>query len=74
MYPTYCLEKTCKINRIFVIGPGNKGSIPCRVIPKTQKLYLIRPCLTHSIIRYHSRVEWITPKKGAAPLLYILVL
>ena len=32
-------------------GPGDLCSIPSRVIPKTQKWYLMLPCLTLSIIR-----------------------
>ena len=40
----------CEINNlciVFVNGPGDKGSIPGRVIPKTQKWYLI-------LLAYHS--------------------
>ena len=29
--------------RVFTNGPGDKGSIPGRVTPKTQKLYLLLP-------------------------------
>ena len=28
------------MNRVFANGPGYKGSIPVRVIPKTQKMVL----------------------------------
>ena len=38
-------------------GPGDYSSILGRVIPKTQKWYLMSPCLTLSIIRYGSRVS-----------------
>ena len=38
-----------------------------RVIPKTQKWYLIPPCLTLSIIRYGSMLKWRYPGKGVAP-------
>ena len=38
-------------------GPGGRGSILGRVIPKTQKSYLMSPCLTLSILRYRSRVS-----------------
>ena len=44
--------------RVFANGPGDLGSIPGRVIPKTLKWNLIPPCLTLSIIRYGSRVKW----------------
>ena len=43
--------------RVFADGPVDGGSIPGRFIPKTQKWYLMPPCLTLSIIRYESRVK-----------------
>ena len=55
------------LDYVFANGPGDKGSIPYRVIPKTQKWYLISPCLTFSIIRYRSRIKWSNQKKGVAP-------
>ena len=53
--------------RVFANGPGNLCSIPSRVIPKTQKWYLMPPCLTLSIIRDGSRVKWGNPGKRVAP-------
>ena len=53
--------------RVFSNGPGDQRSIPGRVIPKTQKWYLMPPCLTLSIRRYGSRVKWGNPGKGVAP-------
>ena len=53
--------------RVFANGPGDLGSIPGRVIPKTQKMDLMPPCLTLNIIRYGSRVKWSNPGKGVAP-------
>ena len=44
--------------RVFTNGPEDLGSIPGRVIPKTQKWHLILPYLTLSNIRYVSRVKW----------------
>ena len=55
--------------RVFVNGPGDLGSIPGRVIPKSQKWYLMPPCLTLSIIRYVSRVKGVNPGKRLAPSL-----
>ena len=52
---------------VFANGPGDLGSIPGRVIPKTQKWYLMPPFLTLSIIRYGSRVKWSKPGKRVAP-------
>ena len=34
------------MSRVFANGPEDQGSIPGRVVPKTQKWYLIPPCLT----------------------------
>ena len=51
------------VSRVFANGPGDQGSIPSCVIPKTLKLYLIPPCLTLSNIRYISRVKWSNPGK-----------
>ena len=34
---------------------------------RLKKWYLMPPCLTLSIIRYRSRVEWSNPGKGVAP-------
>ena len=53
--------------RVFASGPGDLGSIPGRVMPKTQKWYLMPPCLTLSNIRYGSRVKWSNPGKGVPP-------
>ena len=58
------------MSRVFANGPGDQGSIPDRVILKTQKCYLMPPCLTLRILRYGSRVSGaihgvVTTKKGA---------
>ena len=42
---------------MFGNGPVDRGSIRGRVIPKTQKWYLMHPCLTLQIIRYVSMVS-----------------
>ena len=55
------------MSRVFTNGPEDRGSIPGRVIPKTQKCYLMPPCLTGSIIRYVSRVKLGNPGKGVSP-------
>ena len=61
------------VGRVFATGPGARGSIWCRVIPKTQKMYLIFPWLTLSIIRYISKVEWSTQRKKCSTLPYTAV-
>ena len=53
MESIYKLEKiaawfyraTGQMSRVFANGPGDRSSIPGRVIPKTQKWYLMPPCL-----------------------------
>ena len=47
---------------IIASGAGDLGSIPVRVIPKTQKWYLMLP----SVTRQGSRVKWNNPGKGVA--------
>ena len=39
------------VGRVFANGPGDRDSIPGRVVPKTQKWYLMLPCLTLIILR-----------------------
>ena len=52
--------------RVFANGPGDLGSI-CRSSYQRLKIwYLMRPCLTLSIIRYGSGVKWRNPGKGVA--------
>ena len=51
------------LGRVFPNGPGDLGSIPGHVIPKTLKWYLIPPWLKLNIIMYLSRVKWSNPRK-----------
>ena len=44
-------------------GLGDQCSISCQVIVKTQKWYLMPPCLALRIIRYVSRVKWSNLEK-----------
>ena len=52
---------------VFSNGPEDRGSVPLRVLPKTQKWYLVPTCLTLSIITYRSRENWSNPVNGVAP-------
>ena len=52
---------------VFANSPGDRGSIPGWVIPKTQKWYLMCPCLTLSSIKNVSRVKWSNPEKVVNP-------
>ena len=55
------------MSRVFANGLGNRGSISGRVIPKTQKWYLMPPYLTLSIITNGSKVKWSNPENGEVP-------
>ena len=46
-------------NRVFTNGPGDRGSIPSRVIPKTQKMVLDAALLNtqHYKVRIKGEVE-----------------
>ena len=57
-----------KVDKVFTYGPGDWDSSLGRVISKTQKKwYLMRLCLTLSIIRYVSEIKWSNPENGVAP-------
>ena len=47
------------ISRMFANGPGDRGSIPGRVIPNTQKMVLDTAflCTQHYKVRIKSKVE-----------------
>ena len=55
------------VGSVFSNSPGELGSIPGRIIPKTLEWYLILSFLTLSNMRYVSRVRWRNPRKGVAP-------
>ena len=53
--------------RVYAHGPGNRGSIPDRVIPKTQKMVLdaYLPNTQHDKARIKGK--WSIRRKGVAP-------
>ena len=59
--------------RVFANGPGDLGSIPGRVIPKTQKIVLDASLLNtqHYKVRIKGKVE--QSREGVAPSPYTLV-
>ena len=57
----------CIMVRVFANGPGDLGSIPGRVIPKTQKMVLDAILLNTQHYKVLSRVKWSNPGKGVAP-------
>ena len=52
--------------RVFTNRQGDRGSIPGRVIPKTQRMVLNASLLKN---QYGSRVKWSNPEEGVAPSL-----
>ena len=58
------------LSRVFASGLGDRGSIPGRVIPKTQKSYLMQPCLALSSIRWRLRVKWSIPGERSSAFPY----
>ena len=62
-----------QVGRVFADDPGDRGSLPGRVIPKTQKWYLTPPCLTLSIIRYGSRLKSSNSGKESYLFLHLSV-
>ena len=63
----YCLPDIGIMVRVFTNDPGNLGSIPGWVIPKTQKMVLDAPLLNtqHYKVRIKGKVG--NPGKGVAP-------
>ena len=62
-----------QMGRVFANGPGDWNSIPCRVIPKTQKMVLDTSLLNtqHYEVRVKGKVEWSRERNSA--LLYTSV-
>ena len=55
--------------RVFSNGPGDRGSISGRGIPKTQKWYLMPPCLTQYYkARIKGKVEQSRERSCTLPL------
>ena len=61
------------MSRVFTNGPGDRGSIPGRVIPKTQKMVLYAALLNtqHYKVRIKGKVEQSRESSSALP--YALV-
>ena len=54
--------------RVFANDPGDLGSIPGRVIPKTQKMVLDAILLNTQRYKVLSRVKWSNPGKGVVAI------
>ena len=61
------------MSKVFAIGPGDQGSIPGRVIPKTQKMVLDAAFLStqHYKVRITGKVE--QSEEWSSTLPYTLV-
>ena len=57
------------MSRVFVNVPGDRGSIPGRVIPKTQKMVLVPALLNTQYykVKIKSKVEQSREKSSALP-------
>ena len=53
------------MSKVFINGPGDLGSIPGQVIPKTQKIVL--DATLFNTQNYKVRVKWSNPGNGVAP-------
>ena len=62
------------MSRAFANGPGNQGSIPGRVIPKTQKMVLDAALLNtlHYKVRIKGKVEQSRERSSALPYISML--
>ena len=63
----------CQVGRVFANGPGDMGSIPGRVIPKTLKMVLDASLLNTQQykVRIEGKVEQSRERSSALP--YTLV-
>ena len=55
------------ISRVFLIGPGDRGSITGRVIPKTQKMLLDASLINTQHYKVWIKGKWINPRKVIGP-------
>ena len=58
------------IVKVLANGLGDPGSVPGRVMPKTQKWYLMPSCLIFIIIKYESKVSGAIQGKEKYTFLY----
>ena len=61
------------ISRVFADGPGDRGSIPGRVIPKTQKMVLDASLLNTRDykVRIKGKVEQSRERSNALPYTFV---
>ena len=56
-----------RVGRVFANGPGDLGSIPGRVIPKTLKMVLDTSLLNTQQYKVRIKGKWNNTGKGVAP-------
>ena len=61
------------VGRVFANGPGDRGSIPGRVIPKTQKMVLDTSLLNTQHYQVHIKSKVEQSRERSSALLYTLV-
>ena len=61
----WCFYFIGLMSRVFANGPGDRGSIPGRVLPKTQKMVLDAAFLNTQLYK----VKWSNPGNGVVPSL-----
>ena len=59
------------MGRVFANGPGDRRSIPGRVIPNTLKMVIDTSLLNTLQCKVRIKVKWSNPRKGVAPSLHI---
>ena len=67
--PNKAEKVICLMSRVFANGPGDRGSIPGRVIPKTQKIVLDAALLNtqHYKVGIKGKVEQSRERSSALP-------
>ena len=55
------------MSRVFANSPGDRGSIPGEIIPKTQKIVLDAALLNTQHYKVRIKVKWSNPGNGVAP-------
>ena len=61
------------MSRVFANGRGDRGSIPSRIIPKTQKMVLDAALLNSQHYKVHIKGKVEQSKERSCALLYISV-
>ena len=71
-FNTYILVNFGLMSRMFANGQGDQGSIPGRVIPKTQKMVLDATLLNTYKVRIKGNVEQSRKRSSALPYTSVL--